>query len=107
MRCDLTVPVGHSGSYARLTSEVSRIFAAGYADAAAEIARGSANAVRLVALVALAPLLPLLPLVTAFVMSRCHAPVGILPGQDHVVGRHRVRGRELACHGVSFSRRRR
>ena len=67
LRRGLTVPVGHSGSYARLTSEVSRIFASGYADAASDAASGSPCALRLLALVALVPLLPLIPLVTAFV----------------------------------------
>lgn len=67
LRRGLTVPVGRSGSYARLTSEVSRLFAAGYADAALEAARGAMGAARLLALVALAPLLPLVPLVTALV----------------------------------------
>ena len=67
LRRGLTVPVGQSGSYARLTSEVTRIFASGYADAAAEVAQGSPCARRLLALLALCPLLPLIPLVTAFV----------------------------------------
>jgi predicted metal-dependent phosphoesterase TrpH len=67
LRRGLTVPVGHSGSYARLTSEVTRIFASGYTEAAGEIRKGSPCAVRLLALLALAPLLPLIPLVTAFV----------------------------------------
>ena len=67
LRRGLTVPVGHSGSYARLTSEVTRIFVSGYADAAREVREGSCCAARLLALVALVPLLPLIPLVTAFV----------------------------------------
>jgi predicted metal-dependent phosphoesterase TrpH len=67
LRRGLTVPVGRSGSYARLTSEVSRIFAAGYADAAAEAVGGARLPLRLLALLALLPLLPLVPLATAFV----------------------------------------
>jgi predicted metal-dependent phosphoesterase TrpH len=67
LRRGLTVPVGHSGSYGRLTSEVTRIFASGYADAAAELARGKVAATRFLTLVMLTPLLPLIPLVTAFV----------------------------------------
>jgi predicted metal-dependent phosphoesterase TrpH len=58
LRRGLTVPGGRSGSYARLTSEVARIFAAAYREAAHE------GAGRLVAALALGPLLPLLPLFT-------------------------------------------
>jgi predicted metal-dependent phosphoesterase TrpH len=67
LRRGLTVPVGRSGSWPRLASEVSRIFAAGYADALRETATRSASVRRLLALVALAPLLPLIPVATAFV----------------------------------------
>jgi len=63
LRHGLTVPSGRSGSYARLTGEVVRIFAAAYRDAARE-AWGPAGARRLLAAVALGPFLPLLPLVT-------------------------------------------
>jgi predicted metal-dependent phosphoesterase TrpH len=67
LRRGLTVPVGASGGWTRLTSDVGRIFAAGYADALAELRAGSPQAHRLLALVALVPLLPLIPLVTAFI----------------------------------------
>jgi predicted metal-dependent phosphoesterase TrpH len=67
LRRGLTVPVGRSGSYARLTSEVVRIFAAGYAEAALDAAASSPHVLKLLALAAMAPLLPLIPLVTAFV----------------------------------------
>jgi hypothetical protein len=40
LRTGLTVPSGRSGSYARLTSEVVRIFAAGYVETARELSRG-------------------------------------------------------------------
>ncbi|HXK10901.1 MAG TPA: PHP-associated domain-containing protein [Vicinamibacteria bacterium] len=64
LRTGLTVPSGRSGSYARLTGEVVRIFAAGYADTAREVLAGAPSARRLVASLALAPLLPFIPLVT-------------------------------------------
>jgi predicted metal-dependent phosphoesterase TrpH len=65
LRRGLTVPCGRSGSYARLTAEVTRIFAAGYKDAVSSCARGLEDPLRLLALLALAPCLPLIPLVTA------------------------------------------
>ncbi len=64
LRRGLTVPGGRSGSYARLTAEVTRIFAAGYQDAARDPFAGPA---RIVALLGLLPLLPLIPVVTAFI----------------------------------------
>jgi hypothetical protein len=67
LRRGLTVPVGRSGSIARLTSEVTRIFAAGYADALREAVSGRPAAVRLIALLGLLPLWPLIPVVTALV----------------------------------------
>lgn len=70
LRRGLTVPVGASGGWARLTSDVARIFAAGYVDALAEARAGSPTVHRLLALLALVPLLPLIPLVTAFIHLR-------------------------------------
>jgi hypothetical protein len=67
LRLGLTVPVGASGGWARLTSDVSRIFAAGYVDALAEARAGSPSVHRILALLALVPLLPLIPLVTALI----------------------------------------
>jgi predicted metal-dependent phosphoesterase TrpH len=67
LRRGLTVPVGRSGSWARLTSEVARIFAAGYHDGLREAAAGRPSALRLLALLGLLPLLPLIPVVTALV----------------------------------------
>jgi hypothetical protein len=67
LRRGLTVPVGRSGSWARLTSEVGRIFASGYREGLLEAASGRPNALRLVALLALLPLVPLIPAVTALV----------------------------------------
>jgi predicted metal-dependent phosphoesterase TrpH len=64
LRTGLTVPCGRSGSYARLTSEVSRIFAAGYADTARNLLNGTGSTLRVAASLALAPLLPLIPLFT-------------------------------------------
>jgi hypothetical protein len=67
LRRGLTVPVGRSGSWTRLTSEVSRIFVAGYADGLREAAAGRPRALQLLALVGLLPLLPLIPVVTALI----------------------------------------
>ncbi|HVO10478.1 MAG TPA: PHP-associated domain-containing protein [Vicinamibacteria bacterium] len=64
LRCGLTLPVGRSGSYAKLTSEVTRIFTAGYRETAGEVRAGAASALRVAASLALLPLLPLLPLFT-------------------------------------------
>jgi predicted metal-dependent phosphoesterase TrpH len=64
LRRGLSVPCGRSGSYARLTSEVARIFAAAYEDTSRELARGVAPLGRLLASAALLPLLPLIPLFT-------------------------------------------
>jgi predicted metal-dependent phosphoesterase TrpH len=64
LRTGFTVPSGHSGSYARLTGEVARIFAAGYAETAREVLAGAPSAVRVAASLALAPFLPLIPLFT-------------------------------------------
>jgi predicted metal-dependent phosphoesterase TrpH len=64
LRSGLTVPCGRSGSYARLTGEVSRIFAAGYAETARDLLQGAVSPLRVAASLALAPLLPLIPLFT-------------------------------------------
>jgi predicted metal-dependent phosphoesterase TrpH len=65
LRRGLTVPSGRSGTYARLTGEVTRIFAAGYKDAVQSAARGFEDPLRLLALLGFAPFLPLIPCVTA------------------------------------------
>ncbi len=67
LRRGCTIPAGRSGSYARLTTEVARIFAAGYLATARDLARGEAPLSRLIASAALLPLLPLVPLFTAAV----------------------------------------
>jgi predicted metal-dependent phosphoesterase TrpH len=64
LRAGLCVPSGRSGSYARLTSEVTRIFAAGYAEAARELRAGRGTLPRLSSCAVLGPLLPLVPLFT-------------------------------------------
>jgi predicted metal-dependent phosphoesterase TrpH len=64
LRTGLTVPVGRSGSYARLTSEVTRIFAAGYAETARDGVPDARSTLRLAARLALLPFLPLIPLFT-------------------------------------------
>jgi predicted metal-dependent phosphoesterase TrpH len=64
LRRGLSVPCGRSGSWARLTTEVARIFAAGYRETAREALAGSPEALRVAASLALAPFLPLIPLFT-------------------------------------------
>ncbi len=59
-----TIPAGRSGSYARLTSEVARVFAAGYRQAARDLSSGNASLAQVAAVATLVPLLPLLPLFT-------------------------------------------
>jgi len=70
LRTGLTVPSGRSGSYARLTTEVTRIFAAGYAETARETLAGAGSGLRIAASLAMAPLLPLIPLFTAAVYAK-------------------------------------
>jgi hypothetical protein len=65
LRRGMTVPCGRSGSYARLTAEVARLFAAGYRDAARGFWR---QPVRTLALAGLVPFLPLMPLFTAGIL---------------------------------------
>jgi len=64
LRTGLTVPCGRSGSYARLTGEVSRIFAAGYAETLRDAASGAPCPLRVAASILMAPLLPLIPFFT-------------------------------------------
>jgi predicted metal-dependent phosphoesterase TrpH len=70
LRRGLSVPSGRSGSYARLTTEVARIFAAAYGTTARELARGAVPWGRLLASAALLPLLPLIPLFTLGVYAQ-------------------------------------
>jgi len=70
LRRGLTVPAGRSGSYARLTSEVARIFAAGYAETARDLMAEGVPALRVAASAVLAPLLPLVPLFTLGIYAR-------------------------------------
>jgi predicted metal-dependent phosphoesterase TrpH len=70
LRTGLTVPSGRSGSYARLTGEVVRIFTAGYAETLREVLAGTPCALRVAASLAMAPLLPLIPLFTLGVYAR-------------------------------------
>jgi predicted metal-dependent phosphoesterase TrpH len=65
LRRGCTLASGRSGSYARLTAEVTRIFAAGYRDAVAAALAEQRVALRPLAALLLAPLVPLLPLFTA------------------------------------------
>ena len=70
LRIGRCVTQGRSGSYARLTTEVARIFAAGYAEAGHELVAGRGSLARLAACAALAPCLPLVPLFTLAVYAR-------------------------------------
>lgn len=65
LRRGLTIPAGGSGSYARLTADVVRIFGGGYAEAARRCLETPAHTARFAAMVAAIPVLPLIPLVTA------------------------------------------
>lgn len=67
LRRGLTVPCGRSGTYARLTAEVTRIFAAGYKEVLRGTVRGLEDPRRVLALLGLVPLLPLIPCVTAVI----------------------------------------
>jgi predicted metal-dependent phosphoesterase TrpH len=69
LRRHATIPVGRSGTYAQLTSDLIRVAAANYKDAAIHAADGLRPALRFAALLALAPLTPLLPLVGALVVA--------------------------------------
>jgi predicted metal-dependent phosphoesterase TrpH len=64
LRRGWSVACGRSGSYARLTTEVTRIFAAGYAETGGRLARGHGSPLQTFAFLALLPLVPLIPLVT-------------------------------------------
>lgn len=64
LRIGLTVPAGRSGSYARLTSEVVRIVAAGYLDTLRGVLAGAPSVLRVGASLAMAPLLGAIPLFT-------------------------------------------
>jgi predicted metal-dependent phosphoesterase TrpH len=70
LRRGLTIARGRSGSYARLTSEVTRIFAAGYRETVREVASGRAETGRVLAAAALLPLVPLVPVFTLAVYLR-------------------------------------
>jgi predicted metal-dependent phosphoesterase TrpH len=69
LRCGRTIPVGGSGTYRQLTSDLVRVAVANYRDAVLHAADGIRPALRLAALLALAPLSPLLPVVGAFVVA--------------------------------------
>jgi predicted metal-dependent phosphoesterase TrpH len=70
LRRGLSVPSGRSGSYRRLTTEVTRIFAAGYRETARDVPRGAGSLGRLLASAVLLPLLPLIPLFTLGVYAQ-------------------------------------
>jgi predicted metal-dependent phosphoesterase TrpH len=65
LRRGLTIPAGSSGSYARLTADVARVFAGGYLDSARRSLGGAAAAARFAAMLLALPVLPLIPVVTA------------------------------------------
>jgi predicted metal-dependent phosphoesterase TrpH len=70
LRCGLSVACGRSGSYARLTTEVVRIFVAGYRETARELLHGEGSLSRTLGFVGLLPLVPLIPLVTFAVFAQ-------------------------------------
>jgi predicted metal-dependent phosphoesterase TrpH len=72
LRRGRTVPRGTSAGYARLTRDVSAVFARGYAHGLRHALDDAAALGRLAALALLVPLLPLLPLVTARVRLEEH-----------------------------------
>jgi hypothetical protein len=86
LRAGRSIPKGRSGSYARLTSEVARIFAAGYGEARRELVSGRGSLLRLSLSAALAPLLPLIPLVTLAVYAH-----------ELYFGRRQFRALQSAC----------
>jgi predicted metal-dependent phosphoesterase TrpH len=65
LRRGLTIPAGGSGSYARLTADVVRVFSGGYLEAARRCLETPTHAARFAAMVAAIPVLPLIPIVTA------------------------------------------
>lgn len=69
LRHGATLPGGSSGSYARLTADVSRIVGGALVDHARQAA-GLSGVVPFAAALALAPLLPLVPLVTAVLYAQ-------------------------------------
>jgi predicted metal-dependent phosphoesterase TrpH len=70
LRRGLTIPEGASGTYAGLTADVARIFAAAYAEGARRCCEGWAAAARFTAILALSPILAAIPLVTAAIYGR-------------------------------------
>jgi predicted metal-dependent phosphoesterase TrpH len=62
-----TVPKGRSGTYARLTANLSNLAASALAHALREAGTSRAGALRFAAMLAIVPLLPCLPLASAFV----------------------------------------
>jgi PHP-associated len=70
LRRGLTIPEGASGSYARLTADVARIFGAAYGEAGRRSLESWRDAARLLTMPAAAVVLPLLPVVTAAIYGR-------------------------------------
>jgi predicted metal-dependent phosphoesterase TrpH len=70
LRRALTIPAGRSGSYARLTADVTRLCAQGYADGLRTAVKEPGRLPRAALLLGLLPLLPLIPVVTAAAWAR-------------------------------------
>jgi predicted metal-dependent phosphoesterase TrpH len=97
LRRGLTIPAGGSGSYARLTADIARLFQGAYSEHARRAGDGAAPALRFAALLAVLPLLPLLPLVTAGIYAdellfgarhhRLFEATAALPGTPALVSR--------------------
>jgi predicted metal-dependent phosphoesterase TrpH len=71
-----TIPAGTSGSYSRLTSDVTRIFASGYVDSARRSLSSPGAAGRFAVMVAAIPILPLIPIFTAAIYLNEQAVAG-------------------------------
>lgn len=70
LRRGCTIPMGRSGSYARLTTELARIAALCFIDGARAVCQARCTASHFVAMLAALPVLPLLPVVTSALWSR-------------------------------------
>jgi predicted metal-dependent phosphoesterase TrpH len=70
LRQGRTLAQGNSGSYARLTRDVVRVFSGGYVENARDARRNPRAALRLLGLLAGFPVLALLPAVTALIYLR-------------------------------------
>jgi hypothetical protein len=92
LRQGLTLPAGRSGTYRRLTSEVVRIFAAGYAEVVRGVLAGAVSPLPVAAGALLAPFLPLIPLFRIRRSGGCMTVLSYVTASDD-----RVTGRIVRC----------